>query len=414
MGELARLGKAILMISSDLPEVLGVSDRILVMREGRLTGEFSRQEATQEKIMAAATGQAAPKVAGTVSGPAQVLEYGAATTSSARRKAGTDTSRLWKLRELGIAVFVLVVFIAAAVKEPRFLAKENLLSILLYIPLIVVIAMAQMMVIISRNIDLSVGSILAFSAIVVGTILKFHPATNLWLAAAIAIGIGAGMGAVNGVLVGWLRVPSIIATLGTLSAYRGLVFIFSNARQIDNQDIPVRLIALSQGSPIPLPGVPGGLPWLVVIAAAVAIVTQIFLKYIRTGREIYAIGSNPLAARMRGIPVQRNLFLIFLLSGAASGLAGLMFASRFGTINPGSVGRGFELDVISAAVIGGTNVFGGSGTVAGTVLGCLLLGVVNTALPVIGVSGTYQLALYGLAILLAASVDVVLFKKGKV
>jgi len=258
--------------------------------------------------------------------------------------------------------------------------------------------MGEMMVIISRNIDLSVGSILGLAAIVVGNRFIAHPDMNIATAAIIAAGVGAALGLVNGVLIALLDVPAIIATLGTLTAYRGLIFIFSGGRQVDNNDLPTSLMRLSETSPLKI-------PWIILIAAAIAIATTLWLRYSRTGREIFAIGSNPNAASVRGIPVRRVLLLIFTVTGMLSGIAGLLFASRFGYVNPVSTGSQMELVVISAVVIGGTNIFGGSGSVLGVVLGCLLLGLVNVALPMLGVSAFWQLALYGLAILLAAIVD---------
>lgn len=388
MAELARSGKAILMISSDLPEVLAMSDRVLVMREGRITGQFDRTGATQEAIMRAAVAKTA----------------GAAKTTDAQKPKRSRLS-LSAFRELGIALFVLLAFAAASIIEPRFLSPDNLRSILLYIPLIVVIAMGQMMVIISRNIDLSVGSMLGLAAIVVGNLFRDYSEMPVWVAALTAAGVGGLLGLINGALVALLRVPAIIATLGTLTAYRGLVFIYSGGRQVDNNDLPATLIQLSQTSPI-------GVPWIVLFAIAVAVVTAAWLRYSRAGRQIYAIGSNPTAAVLRGIPVRRVLLLIFTLTGILSGLAGLMFASRFGYVNPVTTGASMELIVISAVVIGGTNVFGGSGTVLGVVLGCLLLGLINVALPMLGVSAFWQLAVYGFAILLAASVDMLVHRRG--
>ncbi|MCL5046306.1 MAG: ABC transporter permease [Actinobacteria bacterium] len=314
-------------------------------------------------------------------------------------RGNTSTYARWmRFRELGIFAVVALVFAVAALAEPRFLAPFNLRSILLYIPLITVVAMGEMMVIVSRNIDLSVGSILGFSGIVVGMIFIKNPTFPIWLAALIGVLIGAGLGAVNGLLVTWLRLPAIIATLGTLSVYRGLLFIISGGRQIDPNYIPEELIRLSQTSPV-------GIPWIVIFAAIIAVASAFFLRHTYMGREVYAIGSNPLAARLRGINVDRIVLLIFTLTGAGAGLAGIMYASRFGYVNPGQTGAGFELTVIAAAVIGGTSVAGGSGTVLGTVLGCLLLGVLNVALAVLGISAFWQLATYGVAILLALVVD---------
>lgn len=320
----------------------------------------------------------------------------------------TLAARLLRFREMGIVVFTLTLMGVAASFEPRFVEFENLRNILRYIPLIVVVAMGQMMVILSRNIDLSVGSTLGFSAIVVGNIFVQAPEFPIWAAALVAILIGAGLGAFNGLLVAWLNIPAIIATLGTLSIYRGLIFLISGGRQVDPNHIPTELIRLSQTSPV-------GIPWLVIFAALVAGATFLFLRYVRTGREIYAIGSNPQAAALRGMGVSGNTFLVFTLCGALAGAAGLMFASRFGYVNPSDTGVGFELVVISAVIIGGTNVFGGSGTVLGTLTGCLLLGVIYVGLAVLGISAFWQLAIYGAAILLAVTFDTVVQRQlGKV
>ncbi|HYO10173.1 MAG TPA: ATP-binding cassette domain-containing protein, partial [Tepidisphaeraceae bacterium] len=418
MGELARAGKAILMISSDLPEVLAMSDRIIVMKEGRVTGRLARDEATQERVMAAATGQtaapppSAPTPLSSSSSPSSspdVARSSLATPPSpaaatahhsleAPAAAAAAEANWWlRFRELGIAIFVVLALLAATLVDPGFARWSNFRSILLYIPLIVVVAMGQMMVIVSRNIDLSVGSILGLASIMVGFVFVRNPDFPVWAAGLLALGIGGALGLINGVLVAYLRVPSIIATLGTLSAYRGLIFIYSGGKQVDPNDIPDRVIAFSN--------VPAAVPWIVIWAAVLAALTHLFLKYTNFGREVFAIGSNPPAAALRGIPVRRDLALIFTITGALSGFAGLMWASRFPTINPGSVGSGFELIVISAVIIGGTSVFGGAGSVLGTVLGCVLLGTIYIALPALRISGFYQLAIYGAAILVAAVID---------
>jgi ABC-type sugar transport system ATPase subunit/ribose/xylose/arabinose/galactoside ABC-type transport system permease subunit len=421
MGELAKQGKSILMISSDLPEVLAMSDRIIVMREGRITGRFERSEATQERIMQAATGQTSslapsPGTPGEGRGEGSwgaqktltlpspgVPGEGSKPTHPVRLRKTSKASNLLRFRELGIALFVILTFIAAAIKERRMLDISTLKDILLYVPLIVVVAMGQMMVIVSRNIDLSVGSMLAFAAIVSCGIFVQHPGFPWPAAAILATLIGLLMGFLNGVLVAFLRVPAIIATLGTLSAYRGLVFIYSGGRQVDPNYIPESLTQLSSKSSI--------IPGIVVFAAIIAVLTALFLRYTRTGREIFAIGSNPQAAQLRGIPVRRVLLLIFAITGALSGIAGMMYASKFGYVNPVKTGLEMELVVISAAVIGGTNVFGGSGTVLGVVLGCIFLGLVNQAMPVVGISAFWQKAIYGLAIIAAAVLDTVIQRR---
>ncbi len=138
------------------------------------------------------------------------------------------------------------------------------------------------------------------------------------------------------------------------------------------------------------------------------LLAYLFLRFVRLGRYIYAFGSNPEAAQLRGIPVARTAFTVYLITGAMAGLAGLLYASRMGFVNPGQTGVGFELTVIAAVVIGGTNVFGGSGSVIGVLLGCLLLGTINVALAVLGIAATWQLAVYGFVILLAVVTDAII------
>jgi rhamnose transport system permease protein len=323
------------------------------------------------------------------------------TTTATASSKPTTARQLLRFRELGIIAFTLALVAVATLIEPRFIEAENLRNILRYIPLIVVVAMGQMLVIVSRNIDLSIGSTLGFSAIVVGNLFVHFPECPIWLATLVALGTGGVLGAFNGLLVAGLRIPAIIATLGTLSIYRGLVFLISGGRQVDPNHIPTELIRLSQTSPI-------GIPWLVIFAGVITAGTFVFLRYIQTGREIYALGSNPEAASLRGVSIRRNTLLVFTVCGALAGLAGIMFASRFGYVNPSDTGVGFELIVISAVIIGGTNVFGGSGTVLGTLTGCLLLGVVYVGLAVLGISAFWQLAIYGLAILVAVSFDTIM------
>jgi ABC-type sugar transport system ATPase subunit/ribose/xylose/arabinose/galactoside ABC-type transport system permease subunit len=395
LADLARRGKAIVMISSDLPEVLAMSDRILVMREGRIAAEFSREEATQEKVMVAATlgGTGVPHV------HSSPQRHEGKVLLRSRVTPGPVVPRFF-----GILAFVLLVFIIASIKEPRFRSIENLRAISMYIPLIVIVAMGQLMVIVSRNIDLSVGSILGLSAIVAGGIFVGHPDFPVSLAALIAVGVGSLLGAVNGLLVAYLRVPAIIATLGTFTAYRGLIYTWSGGRQIDPDKLPQSLIELSLRGP-------ANVPWILFITAIVAILTALFLRFTGTGREMYAIGSNPNAAVLRGIPVKRVLVLIFAITGALCGLAGILWGSRFPTINPASVGVQMELIVISAVVIGGAAVNGGAGTVLGTVLGCLLLGMVNVGLSMLKISEFWQTTLYGAAIIIAAALDATLRRR---
>jgi rhamnose transport system permease protein len=302
-------------------------------------------------------------------------------------------------REMGIFVAIIVFCIIVGLIKPRFLALDNLRVIMLFVPLIMIAAMGEMLVIIARHVDLSVGSSLGFAAMMTALMFKTYPDVPLVLGFAVAIGIGAVLGFINGLTVIVFRLPAIIVTLGTLYLYRGLTFIASGAKQIDRQYIPGPLKAMSANAPN------YWLPWIVVIAVAVVLLTYWFANHSRLGRQVYALGSNPSAAPLRGIPVTAVTLTVFSISGALAGLAGIMYASRWGFVNPSNTGWGFEFQVIAAVVIGGVSINGGVGSVLGVVLGVLLLGCVSAALPLLGIPGTVQSAIYGLVIIVALVID---------
>jgi len=255
------------------------------------------------------------------------------------------------------------------------------------------------MEIISQNIDISLGSILAFSGYVVGMIFKFDKTFPLILAFLIAIAFGAFLGLINGAIVIQFKLPAVIVTLGTMNFYRGMIFILGG-KQIDNSFIPKSLIRLSQ----PRASIVG-IPYSILIAIGITVLVILFLNYTKKGREIYAIGCNPEAAKLRGINVDGIKLLVFILAGALSGLAGMIFISRIGYLNPGVAGRGLEFVAVAAVVIGGTSMNGGIGTPIGTLFGCLLLGVINNSISIIGISPFWQEAIYGMIIIVAVIMD---------
>lgn len=310
-------------------------------------------------------------------------------------------------REAGIVVVTALFCLAVGSQKPHFLTLESLQIVLLLVPLTLIGAMGQMMVIVARHVDLSIGSILGLTAMASGMMFRYHP--EIWwpLGFALSIGVGALLGLINGAVVTIFRLPAIIVTLGTLNLYRGLTFIMSNAKQIDRQYVPADLKAMSQTSPI------YDIPWIILMSFAIALLTYYFTMHTRIGRQIYALGSNPVAAPLRGIDVARVTLLVFTLSGALSGLAGIMYASRWGFVNPSNTGAGFEFQVIAAVVIGGVSINGGVGTVLGAVLGVLLLGCVAAALPLLGIPGTTQNAIYGAVILAALLIDRLVRKQGQ-
>lgn len=302
-------------------------------------------------------------------------------------------------REAGIFVMIVLFCLVVGLIKPQFLTLNSLRIILLLVPLIMIGAMGQMLVLVARHVDLSIGSMLGFSAMLTGMMFKFYP--EIWwpLGFALSIGTGTLLGFINGALVTVFRLPAIIVTLGTLNLYRGLTYIVSDAKQIDRQFVPSALKAMSQTSPIL------GIPWIIFISLGIAALTYWFVMHTQVGRQIFALGSNPTTAPLRGINVTKVTLLVFSLSGALSGLAGIMYASRWGFVNPSNTGAGFEFQVIAAVVIGGVSINGGSGSVLGTVLGVLLLGCVSAALPLLGIPGTTQNAIYGAVILIALLID---------
>lgn len=303
-----------------------------------------------------------------------------------------------RLRELGIVFSLALLAGATALRAPHFATAANAERILLDISLLLIVATGQTIIVLTRNVDLSVGSTLGLAGILVGFHLKDHPGLPVAAILGAAAFLGAALGALNGALVAWGRVPSIIATLGTLTMYRGLVFIRSGNQQVNPQDLPAQLLAIARPGRLGLPGV-------VLVAFAVAVAAGLFLRWTRSGRALYAIGSNPEAARLRGIRIEPLLFGAFVLSGTLAGLSGALYAARFATVNPASAGLGFELQAVAATVIGGTSILGGRGGVFGTLLGSLLLGTIANALAVTGVSGFWQRAIEGLMILAAVALD---------
>lgn len=312
-------------------------------------------------------------------------------------------SRLADRRELRALALVVLLLIAGAIKAPRLLEPTSLSSIVLGLPLLIVVAAGQMPVIVSRGVDLSVGSTLGLAGMVAGMTMRANPHASLVLASAVAVLVGVAVGLVNGGLIAYAKIPPILTTLGGLSAYRGLAFIVSHGKQIDADDIPSALNSWAQTGPLRIGSVT--IPWMLVGALVIAGGVAVWTRRTSIGRDVFALGSNPDAARLRGVRTNRALLATYALCGALAGFGGLFYAARYGFVNPGSAGRGYELTVIAAVVIGGCDVRGGVGSVLGVVLGCLLLSVLDVALAVLGVAADWQVFTYGAVILFALVFD---------
>ncbi|MCJ7995505.1 ABC transporter permease [Rhizobium cremeum] len=301
--------------------------------------------------------------------------------------------RLLKNRELLLGLIIIVMIVGFSTRASNFATPGNLANIFNDTSILIILALGQMTVILTKSIDLSVAANLAFTGMAVAMLDAAYPGLPLALLIVLAVVIGAALGAINGFLVWLLQIPPIVVTLGTLTIYRGMAFVLSggswvNAHQmtLDFLNLP-RLVVL--GLPI--------LSWV-----SIAIVFLIWFVLTRTpfGRSTYAAGGNPTAAVYAGIDIGRARFLAFVLSGALAGLAGYLWVSRYAVAYV-DIAAGFELDSVAANVIGGVSIAGGIGTVVGTVLGALFLGVIKNALPVIGISPFAQMAISGIVIVLA-------------
>ncbi len=311
-----------------------------------------------------------------------------------------------RFRELALVVIILALIAFFGSQIPDFASGLTFTRISTSVAVIAVLAVGQTMVVLTRNIDLSVGSIVGLVAYFVGTFLTRDQGINPIVVIAMSIGIGAALGAVNGLLVAWGRVPAIIATLGTLAIYRVFLVEASGSRTVTTDKLPDWLLQLPRVSLFSV-GDFDILP-LAVVAVVVIIAFQLMLRYLPFGRRLFAIGSNPEAARVAGFPVQRDVFVAYLLNGGLAGLAGFMFLVRFGNITV-TAGQGLELQVVAAVVVGGVNIFGGSGSMIGAFLGAVLIDLLQQSiirLP--GISEFVRDAFLGLLILLAVASDKVI------
>jgi rhamnose transport system permease protein len=304
---------------------------------------------------------------------------------------------LLKTRELGIVLALALLVAYTTIDNPRFLSAQSIRDNLLNTAILAVMAAGQAVVVITRNIDLSVGSVLGLSAFTVATMMSEN--RDLPMIAALGVGllVGAVCGLVNGVLVRYGKVPALVVTLGTLYMYRGITYSWAGGSQVNADELPGHFLNFANDDLL-------GVPWLVLIAVVVVGGVSLMMRNYRVGRELYAMGSSPPAAELAGIRVARNLLGAFLLSGALAGLAGVLFAARFGTVDA-SAGTGYELNVVAAVVVGGVAVFGGSGTVWGAGLGALLLTVISSALAVLDINQFWQQAIVGALIILAICAD---------
>jgi len=296
-----------------------------------------------------------------------------------------------KSREAILLAAIVVLTGGIALRFPAFIAPQNLANVFNDTSPLMILAIGQMIVILTKCIDLSIAATLAMTGMVAA--LLNGMGVPLPLIIVIAVALGAAMGAVNGLLVWKLGIPSIVVTLGTMTIYRGLIFLLTNGKWVNAHEMTDAFKSLPRTVVL-------GLPIMGWTAIVIIILFAVILRRTALGRAFYAVGGNPHAAVYAGIDVGRTQFAAFVISGALAGLVGYLWVARYAVAYVDNAG-GFELDVVAACVIGGISIAGGVGTLGGAMLGALFFGVIQNALPVIGISPFWQMAISGTAILLA-------------
>jgi rhamnose transport system permease protein len=320
------------------------------------------------------------------------------------RPRGQWLSTLARQRELSLIAIMIVLGGLVTLTAPQFLTVANISQVAVLASVIAVAAVGEALVVITRNVDLSVEATIGLVAYCVARVLELH-ALDAAGAIVIGLGLGLGLGMINGLIVTLLRVPAIVATLGTLSIFRGVDYLIAGSHQVPLAGLPEGFTDAARDTFF-------GIPYFVLVAVVVVAIGSVILRSTRFGRQLYAVGSNPEAAAILGIPSRMVVFTAFSLCGLLAGAAGVLWVMEFGTIN-GTSATGVVLAVVAAVVVGGVNIFGGSGTLAGAALGALFLGFIANALILVGLSQFWLQAIYGVVILVAVTADAFILRRLK-
>ncbi len=307
----------------------------------------------------------------------------------------TQLKRIFLSRTLGILPVLLLLFVVLSLVESRIYSSNNIITIFRNASMNMVMAAGMTMVIITGGIDLSVGSILAVAA-VVGLSVSRGDYAYMSMPVALLIGVGAGLA--NGILVAVIGLPPFIATLGTMTSLRGAAYLLANNGQTI---VNAKLSYSWLGNDSFL-----GIPYLIIVALAIILAAHFLLKRTTFGLRVFAVGGNIQAAKLTGIKVRSTLIAVYTICGLLCGVVAIMLSSRLQSAN-GMMGQTYEMDAIAAAVLGGTSMSGGLGSVVGTMFGALMIAVLNNALTIMGISSFWQMVVKGLVIVIAVTLDVV-------
>ncbi|MGN0149575.1 MAG: ABC transporter permease [Clostridia bacterium] len=298
------------------------------------------------------------------------------------------------IRELSLVIVMIAIAVFVQYRSGgNFLTIENISDMLAETAVLAICAVGMMFVIVTGGIDLSIGAIMALGAMAGCTALKNNQSIPIIAVIGIAMAVGLICGLLNGVLVSKLKILPIIATLGTMNIYRGITYLVANGSWIKQQEMGAKFLSLATGKVL-------GINNLIIIAVIVYIIAFFFMTKTRTGRKIYAVGNSEESARVSGIKTDNTLIMVYTLLGVIAGLAGTLYVCKYG-VAQGETCTGYEMNVIAACVLGGVSINGGTGRVPGVLLGAILLGILNNAMPLIHVSSFWQEAIRGLIILLS-------------
>lgn len=414
IADLAAQGLAVLLISSDMPELMGMCDRSYVMYQGEMMAEFAAADFNQVDIGLAATGllrsDTSPDTAGTthvtVAARQALTQAGEHQTSVVVQTPRPNAVRqLVSQRQFGLFAAIIVVLIPLVITNPSIASGGNVGDVVQTLALYGVVCLGEMFVMLTRNIDLSVGSTIGLTGYISADFMAGHHGAPVIAGIGLAVFIGLVCGLVNGLIVAVGRVPSIVVTLGTMAIYRGIDAILSTGKQISTSMVTNAWIDWTNGTVLGIPKV----TWYGII---IALIVAYFLRSTTLGRDFYTTGSNPKGAELIGVRTKRAVIAAFSLSGILAGFAGSMWASYYATVD-GQLAYGAELIMIASVVVGGVSLRGGVGTVSGVVLGALALIVIQNAITIARINPSYLQAFFGAAILLTVAIDSILATRNR-
>ena len=305
------------------------------------------------------------------------------------------------IRQFSLLFVLAIMFIVLSIITDSFLTVSNLLNVLRQVSIIGITAVGMTLVIILGEIDLSVGSIIAFSGVMASS--AFAATNSSILAVLVALGIGTGIGLLNGIITSKGKIVGFVTTLASMSIFRGIAFIYTGGNPIAATDTNFTLYGTGHFLGIPIP---------IIIMIVIFILGYFLTMHTRFGRYVYAVGGNIKASKWSGLNVDNIKIIVFTLSGLLAGLSGLILAARLGSGQP-FAGQGFELDVIAAVILGGTSLIGGKGRISGTLIGVLILGILSNGLTLLNVSSYWQQVVKGIIIVIAVLVDTKTRKEAK-